>query len=138
MSKGTTERSAVCSEGAHSFCSRVAVAALLAALSCATALVQVTYAQGSGKDATSRLLQGQVTDRSDRPIPDAIVYLKNTKTLVVRSFIADRDGAYRFPALSPNVDYEIYAEHKGKQSRVKTLSAFDSRSQPHINLKIDE
>ena len=90
------------------------------------------------ESGTSRLLQGQVFNRNDKPVPDAIVYLKNTKTLVVKTYIAGQDGGFRFPALSRNVDYQIFAEHAGKRSGVKTLSAFDSRRETRINLRIDE
>jgi hypothetical protein len=84
-----------------------------------------------------RLLTGQVMNQSDAPLPGSIVYVKNTKTLTVRTFIADDKGNYRFPALSPNVDYEVYAEFQGRHSNSKTLSSFDSRPHPSINLKID-
>ena len=83
----------------------------------------------------TRVLEGQVTDH-DAPAPEAIVYLKNTKTLAVKTFIADNRGTYRFNALSPNVDYEIFAEKDSKKSDTKTLSSFDSRKQATINLKL--
>lgn len=83
----------------------------------------------------TRSLQGQVTD-GDAGAGNAIVYLKNTKTLAVKTFIADDKGMYRFNALSPNVDYEIYAEKDSKKSDTKTLSSFDSRKQATINLKL--
>lgn len=85
----------------------------------------------------SRSLNGIVMDKSDNPLPNAIVYLKNTKTLTVKTFIAGQDGSYRFHALSPNVDYEVHAEAKGKTSDTKTLSSFDSRPDTRINLRID-
>lgn len=94
--------------------------------------------RGGYESGASRLLQGQVFNRNDKPVPDAIVYLKNTKTLVVKTYIAGQDGGFRFPALSPNVDYKIFADHAGKRSGVKTLSAFDSRREARLNLKIDE
>jgi protocatechuate 3,4-dioxygenase beta subunit len=87
------------------------------------------------KDAP-RTLTGRVHGSQDQPIPNAVVYLKNTKTLVVKTYITEPDGVYRFPALSPNVDYEVHAEHEGARSDTKTLSAFDSRKQAIINLKI--
>ncbi len=96
----------------------------------ATALL---FAQVGG----SRTLVGQVMDKGDRPLPNAIVYLKNTKTLAVKTFIADNQGNYRFHALSPNIDYEVHAELNGKTSDNKTLSAFDSRAEARINLRID-
>lgn len=106
----------------------------LAALSTVVALVLVialpAIAQGT------RTLQGQVADGSDAPLPGAVVYLKNTKTLAVRTYVSDKSGNYRFTSLSPNVDYEVYAEFKGAKSDSKTLSAFDSRSTAVINLKV--
>jgi hypothetical protein len=84
-----------------------------------------------------RELTGTVTDHNDVPMEKAIVYLKNSRTLVVKTFITGADGYYRFPALAQNVDYEVYAERRGKKSETKTLSAFDSRAQVSIHLRID-
>jgi protocatechuate 3,4-dioxygenase beta subunit len=92
----------------------------------------------SDKPPQMRTLTGQVTNQQNAPLPEAIVYLKNTKTMAVKTYIAGRDGTYRFNALSPNVDYQVYAEHKGKKSDTKTLSSFDSRATAHINLKIKQ
>ena len=87
---------------------------------------------------TSRTLIGAVTEKdTDKPIPQAIVYLKNTKTLAMKTYIAQNDGTYRFPELSPNVDYEVYAERNGSKSSTKTLSQFDDRPSPRINLQIN-
>jgi Carboxypeptidase regulatory-like domain len=85
----------------------------------------------------TRTLQGQVANGSDAPLSGAVVYLKNTKTLAVRTYISDNSGGYKFTSLSPNVDYEVYAEFKGAKSDNKTLSAFDSRPTAVINLKIN-
>jgi hypothetical protein len=93
--------------------------------------------RSAGDEPTMRTLVGQVVDKGDNPLPNAIVYLKNTKTLAVKTFIAQPDGNYRFHALSPNVDYEVHAELNGKSSDVKTLSSFDSRKEARINLRLD-
>jgi hypothetical protein len=85
-----------------------------------------------------RSLIGHVHGSQERPLADAVVYLKNTKTLVVKTYITEENGAYRFPALSPNVDYEVHAEYKGARSDTKTLSSFDSRKEAIINLKIND
>lgn len=85
---------------------------------------------------TSRILTGTVVDKSDQPIANAVVYLKNTKTLAMKTYIAQNDGTYRFPELSPNVDYEVYAEKDGNKSNTKTLSQFDDRPSANINLQI--
>jgi len=86
---------------------------------------------------TSKILNGTVTDKADQPIPGAVVYLKNMKTLAVKSFFAEKDGSYRFPQLALNTDYEIYAEKDGKKSDTKTISQFDDRYSPTVNLRID-
>lgn len=84
-----------------------------------------------------RNVTGQVLGKADAPLPEAIVYLKNTKTLAVKSFVAEKDGGYRFHGLSPNVDYEIYAEYQGQKSGLKTLSSFDNRANVTLNLHIN-
>ena len=90
----------------------------------------------SASAQATRTLQGEVLTNSDAPISGAVVYLKNTKTLAIRTFVSDDKGSYRFASLSPNVDYEVYAEYKGARSDTKTLSAFDSRPTAIMNLKI--
>ena len=92
---------------------------------------------GKDKGDAGRLLTGRVIDKQDAPLPNAIVYLANTRTRAVKTFIVGQDGNYRFPALSPNVDYEVYAQYEGHKSDTKTVSQFDSRSQVNINLRID-
>lgn len=89
------------------------------------------------KGEVTRTLQGQIMKDSEAPLAGAVVYLKNTKTMTVRSFISDDKGNYRFTSLSPNIDYEVHAEFKGAKSDTKTLSSFDSRTTATINLKIN-
>jgi len=84
-----------------------------------------------------RSVVGQVFTKSDSPIVEAVVYLKNTKTLTIKSFITEKDGGYRFHGLSPNIDYEIYADYQGQKSPVKTISSFDTRSNVTLNIHID-
>ncbi len=83
------------------------------------------------------MVQGTVTDTKDNAVDGAVVQLKNTKTLQVRSFITREHGAYYFHGLDPNVDYALKAEFQDSASEGKTLSTFDSRKQPVINLKLD-
>jgi hypothetical protein len=90
------------------------------------------------KNSSTRTVQGVVTNASDQPVGKAIVQLKDTKTLQVRSFITQPDGAYHFAGLSDNVDYELKAEHNGAASDTKTLSVFDSRKAAVINLKLNK
>src|SRR5262249_58618146 len=88
-------------------------------------------------DDKLRMVQGAVTDAQEGPVVGAVVQLKNNKTLQVRSFITQENGAYQFHGLDPNVDYSLKAEYQGASSPVRTLSAFDSRKKPVIDLKIE-
>ena len=89
------------------------------------------------KADNTRLLTGKVLDHADNPLPNAVVYLTNTRTRAVKTYIVSQDGTYRFPSLQPNIDYEVYAQLNGRKSDNKTVSQFDDRSQLSINLKID-
>lgn len=90
----------------------------------------------NGEPANQRSVQGSVTDNKDNPVSGAVVYIKNAKTLQIRSFITKDAGTYYFHSLSPDVDYELHAESNGVTSGNKTLSSFDSRKQATINLKL--
>jgi hypothetical protein len=87
--------------------------------------------------AAGRLLFGKVLDPQDNPLPDAVVYLTNTRTRAVKTYIVGPDGTYRFPALSTAIDYEVYAQYQGKKSDTKSVSQFDDRSQVYLDLKIN-
>jgi len=96
------------------------------------------WSQSKKKDQSpTRSVQGVVTDASESAMQGAVVQLKNAKTLQVRSFITKEQGTYYFHGLSPDVDYELKAEHQGSSSPTKTLSAFDSRKQAVMNLKLE-
>jgi len=87
--------------------------------------------------AVGRLLYGKVLDTADSPLPDAVVYVTNSRTRAVKTYIVGADGTYRFPALSTAVDYEVYAQYKGRKSDTKAVSQFDDRTQVYLDLKID-
>jgi len=97
----------------------------------------IAAAQDSKKESPLRTVRGTVTDKSETPLPNSVVFLKNLRTNAVRSSFADADGNYRFSGLDPNVDYEVHAELEGAKSLVKTVSSFDSRKEITLNLKID-
>ena len=83
-----------------------------------------------------RLLFGKVLDQQDNPVAGAIVYLTNTRTHAVKTYIVSQEGTYRFPGLS-TVDYEVYAQYNGHKSETKSVSQFDERSQVYVDLKIN-
>jgi Carboxypeptidase regulatory-like domain len=103
-----------------------------------TALSIAAPCYAKDKDGgTGRLLSGRVLDRQDNPLPDAVVYLSDTRTRAVKTYIVGQNGNYDFPALAPNVDYEVYAEYNGRKSDSKTVSQFDDRKQVSIILRVD-
>jgi Carboxypeptidase regulatory-like domain len=101
-------------------------------------LATVANALPDKKEKTvGRLLFGKVLDHQDNPLPNAVVYLTNTRTRAVKTYIVGEDGTYRFPALLNAVDYEVYAQYKDHKSDPKSVSQFDDRSQVYIDLKVD-
>jgi hypothetical protein len=85
-----------------------------------------------------RTVRGAVLDKAENPVVSAVVYLKNVRTLAVKTYISDRSGEYRFSGLDPNVDYEVHAETENMSSNTRTASSFDSRKDIVISLKLDK
>jgi hypothetical protein len=120
----------------RSFASKVVLGA-----SCMTAFsvaVQGAAVFAQDRGPAQRVVQGKVVDGANTPIKGAVVYLKDSRSLSVKSYFSDDQGGYRFGQLSQNSDYEIWAENNGKKSSVKNISSFDNKSQFYINLKIDK
>ena len=97
-----------------------------------------TTKKEKAEEATKRSLEGLVTDASDAVVVGAVVKLKDMKSLQVRSFITKEDGKYHFYGLSLNSDYEVQADSSGTSSKVRTLSVFDSRKNPNLDLKLEK
>jgi len=100
------------------------------------ALAALAFGQKKNAAPQEKSVSGVVTDASGNPVPGAIVQLKNTKTLQVRSFIAKEMGEYYFQGLATDVDYELRADFSGKSSAVRQLSSFDSHAEAKINLQL--
>jgi Carboxypeptidase regulatory-like domain len=94
-------------------------------------------AQDSKKETQLRTVRGVVSDKSENPLSNSVVFLKNLRTNAVRSNFTDTEGNYRFSGLDPNADYEVHAEFEGAKSPVRNVSSLDSRKEMIINLKID-
>ena len=104
-----------------------------------TVCVRAAVAQDAKHEAQLRTVRGVVVDKSNEaPVPSAVVFLRNTRTNAVRSYIADEEGNYRFSGLDPNVDYEIHAEKDGAKSATRTVSSFDNKKEIVVNLKIEK
>lgn len=102
------------------------------------ALLTGTAAPLAAEQPAQRVVQGKVVDKGEAGLKGATVYLKDGHTLAVKSYIASDDGSYRFGQLAQNTDYQVWAEHEGKKSSVKSISSFDTRNEFNITLKIDK
>jgi hypothetical protein len=110
----------------------------LAAVVCAWLLTAAAArAEKKNENANIRTVQGVVNDAQGAAVNGAVVQLKNTKTLQIRSFITRDNGTYYFHGLSTDVDYDLRADFDGAASKSRTLSSFDSRKQPVVNLKLE-
>jgi hypothetical protein len=107
------------------------IAALVVIVAC-----MLMAAAGIAQNAM-RSVEGKVYAQS-APLRSAVVYLQDTKTNNIKSFISTQDGSYRFGQLSPDIDYQLWAEFKSKKSEKKTISSFNSKTQLVIDLHIKE
>jgi hypothetical protein len=100
-------------------------------------LASPPFAPYKDKEPQAKALVGKILDGVDNPLAGAVVYLTNTRTRAVKTYIAGKDGDYRFPGLTENTEYEVYAQFQGHKSDTKSVSQFDSRVTVSVNLKID-
>jgi hypothetical protein len=84
-----------------------------------------------------RVADGRVLTKADIPISGAIVYLKDSRSQTIRTYICDQQGRFHFGELSQNTDYELWAESNGVRSKPKSISSFDNRNDYNFTLKID-
>ncbi len=119
--------------------SRRAACAFLPVLLFGLLLPPAALSQGKKHKGTeqTRSVEGVVTQDSGAVVNGAVVQLKNTKTLEIRSYFTKNDGQYYFNGLSPDINYELKASYQGASSGTKTLSSFDSRKEARINLKLN-
>jgi hypothetical protein len=92
---------------------------------------------GVAQQQATRVVQGKVELGNGGPIKGAIVYLKNAKTLEVRTYISTDDGSFRFGQLNPDASYAVWAEHQGRKSKEKGVSSFDNKKVFNLTLKIE-
>lgn len=87
---------------------------------------------------TVRTIEGTVLDKEGRPVAGAIVLIKNTKTLGVRSYIAQDDGKFYFYGLSTDINYQLRAQSNGMTSKTRTVNVFNSHKVVHLKLKLNK
>ncbi len=109
-------------------------------LTAALALVPTARSQFPGfgkkkKEDPKRTVKGQIMDEHQEGIR-AVVQLKNLRTQDVKSFHTNDEGNYYFSGLDLSIDYEITALAEGFQSKTRTVSTFDSRTELIFNFEL--
>ena len=120
---------------AHRVLPAALVAITLALLSAVTVSAQN---KGKKQDPNVRAVEGVVLGLDQKPVAKAIVQLKDTRTLQVRSFATQEDGMYHFAGLRADIDYELQAISGDLKSGTKRLTTFDSRKTATIALQLEK
>jgi hypothetical protein len=87
--------------------------------------------------ARARTVTGRVVTSDGEAIQGAVVRIKNTRTLHIRSFISEGDGGYHFAGLNPDIDYELHASYRQRASKTKTVSQFESAEVLRLDLVLE-
>jgi Carboxypeptidase regulatory-like domain len=84
-----------------------------------------------------RSVNGTVKDADGNVVGGALVYLKDLKSGKERSIVAGPNGNYQFDDLYKANDYQLRAAKDKLASPTKTLSNFDTRLRPVMNLTLE-
>jgi hypothetical protein len=99
--------------------------------------ISAPTAHAQNTAATQRVIQGKVFAPDGNTQTEAVVYLKDMKSLEIKTYISAQDGVYRFGQLGTQNDYELWAEYGGHKSKVKNISSFDSKKLFQISLHLE-
>ena len=114
---------------------------LLALAACVLLLAASFAAPGAAQAQKNlpqeRIATGKVVNKDGDPIGGAIVYLKNSRSNAVKTYIADNDGQFRFGELAQDTDYELWAESNGVRSKSRAISSFDNENKFYFVFKVN-
>ena len=96
----------------------------------------VRFPAPSKSQTAVKSLVGEVVTPQGEKLPQAVIHLKNKKSLEVKTRISDREGKYNFRGLDRDADYEVHAEYQGVASSKKNVSSFDDRDEVYLVLEI--
>ena len=88
------------------------------------------------EQAAIKSLVGEVVNSQGGKVPQAVVHLKDKKTLEVKTRISDGEGKYVFRGLDRDADYEVHAEFQGNSSSPKNVSHFDNKDEIYLVLEV--
>jgi len=114
------------------------LASVALALGLLVSVASPTLAHAGQRSVTpkERVVDGKVVNKAEAPLPGAVVYLKDTKSLSVKTFICDDAGHFHFGQLSQNIDYELSAVSNGVKSNTKSISSFDDKNSFYFTLTV--
>ena len=84
-----------------------------------------------------RTIEGMVSSKEGTPIQGAVVYLQDSKSLAVKSYLSDAQGRFHFRQLPMSADFDLWAELDGKRTRTKSISQFNSKTDLQYRLKVE-
>ena len=125
--------------------SRLLAASLLLcflAVPATLSLAEAAPEGGSGAAAETtkvpklRTIEGVVCRDNGQPVQGAVVYLQDSKSLAVKSYLSDAQGQFHFRRLSMSADFDLWAELNGKRSKTKSVSQFNSKTDLEYKLKV--
>jgi hypothetical protein len=85
-----------------------------------------------------RTVDGKVLGKDDAALAGAVVYLKDTKSMTIKTYLTDEAGHFHFGQLGQNTDYELWAESDNQRSKSRGISSFDSKNSYYFTLKVDK
>lgn len=98
------------------------------------------WASGSPGETTKvpklRTIEGMVCSKEGAPIQGAVVYLQDSKSLAVKSYLSDAQGHFHFRQLSMGADFDLWAELNGNRSKTRSISQFNSKTNLNYKLKL--